>query len=60
MKYVITKKQALELQKIVKETTGKKIPMSDAYALWYYIIKFITFFWKSKKKVSQVQKTLGF
>jgi hypothetical protein len=60
MKYVITKKQALELQKIVKEVTGKKIPISDAYALWHYIIKFITFFWKSKKKVSQVQKTLGF
>lgn len=58
MKSVITKKHALELQKIVKETTGKKIPIGDAYALWNYIVKFITFFWKNRKKDNNKQKKL--
>jgi hypothetical protein len=55
---VITNKQALELQKIVKETTGRKISITDAYALWNYIIKFITFFWKIRNKTNKKQKKL--
>ncbi len=48
---VISKKNALELQKIVKETTGRNITLGEAFALWTHILKLISFFWDVDEKI---------
>ncbi len=50
MKSVITKRHALELKKTIKETTGKKLELSQVYILWSYICKLLMFIWKVNNK----------
>lgn len=53
---VISKKDALELQRIIKETIGKKLELPQVYALWSYISKLLIFIWKINNKNSRNRK----
>lgn len=57
---VISKKNALELQKIIKEATGRSITLGEAYALWSHVLKLVSFFWdiEDKKKYKNKQRNL--
>lgn len=46
----VTKRNALELQRIVKEVTGREISIGEAYAIWGYILKLLKLLWKVEER----------
>ena len=42
---ILSKQSAMELQRIVKESTGRDISLGEAYAIWHYLIKLLQLLW---------------
>ena len=55
---VISKKNALELQRIVKDATGRDITIGDAYGLWSYVLKLLALAWKIEDRGKPVPSAL--
>ena len=50
---VISKKNALELQRIVKEATGRDISLGEAYGLWTHVLKLLKFLWAVDDRIAK-------
>jgi hypothetical protein len=42
---ILSKQSAIELQRIISESTGRSISIGEAYAIWHYIIKLLQLLW---------------
>jgi hypothetical protein len=47
---IISKHSALELKRIIKESTGRTISLGEAYAIWHYLIKLLQLFWNIERR----------
>lgn len=47
---LISKKNALELQRIIKEATGREIALGEAFAIWGYLLKLLKLLWNVEDK----------
>jgi hypothetical protein len=50
---VISKKNALELQRVVKEATGRDISIGEAFGLWTHILKLLKFLWAVDDRITK-------
>ncbi len=55
MRPVISKKHALELQKIIKDTTGRNLPLGDCFALLGHLCGLLGLLWsvEDRKNTSE-------
>jgi len=50
---ILSRESAAELQRIIKESTGRKISLGEAYAIWHYLIKLLQLLWGVDKRHNQ-------
>ncbi len=43
---ILSPQSAKELQRIIKESTGRDISLGEAYAIWHYLIKLLQLLWR--------------
>ena len=42
---ILSKQSAIELRRIIRESTGRDISIGEAYAIWHYLIKLLQLLW---------------
>ena len=47
---ILSRESAKELQRIIKESTGRKISLGEAYGIWHYLIKLLQLLWGVDKR----------
>jgi hypothetical protein len=47
---ILSKQNAYELQRIIREATDRKISLGEAYAIWHYLIKLLQLLWSVEKR----------
>lgn len=47
---ILSKQNATELQRIIKESTGRDLSLGEAYLMWHYLIKLLQLLWKIDKR----------
>jgi hypothetical protein len=50
---ILSRESAKELQRIIKESTGRKISLGEAYGIWHYLIKLLQLLWGVDKRHNQ-------
>ncbi len=50
---ILSRESAAELQRIIKESTGRKISLGEAYGIWHYLIKLLQLLWGVDKRHNQ-------
>lgn len=43
---ILSPQSAKELQRIIKESTGRDISLGEAYAIWHHLIKLLQLLWR--------------
>ncbi len=43
---IISHENARELQRIVRETTGREISLREAYNIWHFLISLLRLMWR--------------
>ncbi len=47
---ILSKQSAIELRRIIKESTGRNISLGEAYAIWHYLIKLLQLLWNVERR----------
>jgi hypothetical protein len=42
---ILSRDSAQELQRIIRESTGRSISLGEAYGIWHCIVKLLQFLW---------------